>query len=138
MQANGTESDSYLALVSALGISPLSKPSIAALPKRPLPPALASSVDAIVSDAIARRPDLQGAYALEQANRAKIKAAEAAFMPKIFLSASTSYARRHGHLRAAGNRRPGADRQPERQPLRRQRNSRDDPCCTTAACAPPC
>ncbi|RQR44337.1 TolC family protein [Burkholderia sp. Bp9140] len=92
VQASGAESDSYLALVSALGISPLSKPSIAALPKRPLPPALASSVDAIVSDAIARRPDLQGAYALEQANRAKIKAAEAAFMPKIFLSASTSYA----------------------------------------------
>ncbi|RQZ20978.1 TolC family protein [Burkholderia sp. Bp9031] len=92
VQATGAQSDSYLALVSALGISPLSKPSIAALPKRPLPPALASSVDAIVSDAIARRPDLQGAYALEQANRAKIKAAEAAFMPKIFLSASTSYA----------------------------------------------
>ncbi|KAB0638605.1 TolC family protein, partial [Burkholderia territorii] len=92
VQANGAESDGYLALVSALGISPLSKPSIAELPKRPLPPALASSVDAIVSDAIARRPDLQGAYALEQANRAKIKAAQAAFMPKIFLSASTSYA----------------------------------------------
>ena len=38
VQANGTESDGYLALVSALGISPLSKPTVAALPKRPLPP----------------------------------------------------------------------------------------------------
>ncbi|KVZ26730.1 RND transporter [Burkholderia multivorans] len=95
VQARGAESDSYLALVSALGISPLSKPTIAALPVRPLPPALGSSVDAIVADAIARRPDLQGAYALEKANRAKIKAAEAAFMPKVFLSASTSYASGH-------------------------------------------
>ncbi|SOT43968.1 hypothetical protein F01_460336 [Burkholderia cenocepacia] len=34
--------------------------------------------------------------------------------------------RRHGHLRAARDRRPGADRQPERQPLRRRRVPRRD------------
>jgi len=100
VQARGAASDGYLDLVSALGISPLSKPAIAALPQRPLPPALGSSIDTIVADAIARRPDLQNAYALEKADRAKIKAAEAAFMPKVFLSASTSYASGHTALSA--------------------------------------
>ncbi|PRG57038.1 TolC family protein [Burkholderia gladioli] len=100
VQAQGSESDSYLALVSALGISPLSRPLIAELPERPLPATLGASVDAIVADAIARRPDLQGAYAMEKANRAKIRAAEAAFMPKVFLSASTSYASGHTAISA--------------------------------------
>lgn len=91
VEAQGAESDGYLGLVSALGISPLSKPTIAALPRRPLSPALRTPVEQIVSDAIARRPDLLSAYAAEKANQAKIKAAEAAFLPKVFVSASTSY-----------------------------------------------
>jgi outer membrane protein len=91
VQADGALSDSYLSLVSALGISPLSKPAIAPLPPRALSPALHQSVDQIVTEAIARRPDVQGAYALEQANQAKIRAAEASFMPKVFLSAAAAY-----------------------------------------------
>jgi outer membrane protein len=91
VQADGALSDSYLNLVSALGISPLSKPAIAPLPPRALTPALHQSVDEIVADAIARRPDVQSAYALEQANQAKIRAAESAFMPKVFLSATAAY-----------------------------------------------
>ncbi|CAB3802078.1 hypothetical protein LMG28688_05503 [Paraburkholderia caffeinitolerans] len=91
VQADGALSDSYLSLLSALGISPLSKPTIAPLPARALTPALHQSVDEIVADAIARRPDVQSAYALEQANQAKIRAAKAAFMPKVFLSAVAAY-----------------------------------------------
>lgn len=91
VQADGAQSDSYLNLVSALGISPLSKPTIAPLPPRTLSPALHQSVDQIVANAIARRPDVQGAYALEQANQAKIRAAEASFMPKVFLSTTAAY-----------------------------------------------
>jgi outer membrane protein len=91
VQADGALSDSYINLVSALGISPLSKPSIAPLPTHALSPALHESVDEIVANAIARRPDVQGAYALEEANQAKIRAAEAAFMPKVFVSATAAY-----------------------------------------------
>lgn len=91
VQSDGTLSDAYLSLVSALGISPLSKPEIAPLPSRALSPALHQPVDEIVADAIARRPDVQGAYALEEANQAKIRAAEASFMPKVFLSAAAAY-----------------------------------------------
>lgn len=92
VQAQGAETDAYLALVTAIGISPLSKPRIAEMPVRPLSPALRTSVEEIVESAIAQRPDVLGAYALERASQAKVKAAEAAFMPKVFMSAFASYA----------------------------------------------
>lgn len=92
VQARGAETDAYLALVTAIGISPLSKPRIAEMPVRPLSPALHSSVEQIVESAIARRPDVLGAYAIERASQAKVKAAEAEFLPKVFMSAFTSYA----------------------------------------------
>ncbi|GJG97641.1 TolC family protein [Cupriavidus pauculus] len=92
VQAQGAETDAYLGLVTAVGISPLSKPTIAEMPIRPLSPALRSSVEQIVERAIAQRPDVLGAYALERANQARVKAAEAAFLPKVFMSAFASYA----------------------------------------------
>ncbi len=92
VQAQGAETDAYLALVTAIGISPLSKPRIADMPVRPLSPALRSSVEQIVEAAIAQRPDVLGAYAVERANLARVKSAEAAFLPKVFMSAFASYA----------------------------------------------
>ncbi|MCA3187606.1 MULTISPECIES: TolC family protein [unclassified Cupriavidus] len=92
VQAQGAETDAYLGLVTAIGISPLSKPRIAEMPLRQLSPALRSSVEQIVERAIAQRPDVLGAYALERANQARVKAAEAAFLPKVFMSAFASYA----------------------------------------------
>ncbi|AOZ06294.1 TolC family protein [Cupriavidus malaysiensis] len=92
VQAEGAQSDTYLGLVSAIGISPLSRPKIAQLPARPLPPSLRRSVEQVVENAMASRPDVLGAYALERASQAKVKAAEAEFLPKVFLSANTSYA----------------------------------------------
>ncbi|EHP39790.1 outer membrane efflux protein [Cupriavidus basilensis OR16] len=92
VQARGAETDAYLALITAIGISPLSKPRIAEMPVRPLSPALRGSIEQIVESAIAQRPDVLGAYAVERASQAKVKAAEAAFLPKVFLSGYTSYA----------------------------------------------
>ncbi len=53
--------------------------------------ALRTPVDQIVADAIARRPDVLTAYAAEKASQSRIQAAESEFMPKVFVSASTSY-----------------------------------------------
>lgn len=92
VQAQGAETDAYLGLVSAIGISPLSKPRIAEMPVRPLSPALRRSVEQIVEQAIAQRPDVLAAYAVERASEGRVKAAEAAFMPKVFASAFASYA----------------------------------------------
>jgi outer membrane protein TolC len=92
VQAKGAETDAYLALVTAVGISPLSRPQVAEMPLRSLAPTLRSSVEQIVETAIARRPDVLAAYAVERASQARVKSAEAGFMPKVFLSAFTSYA----------------------------------------------
>lgn len=92
VQAQGAETDAYLALITAIGISPLSKPRIAEMPVRAFSPTLRSSVEQIVETAIAQRPDVLGAYAVERASQARVKAAEAAFLPKVFMSAFASYA----------------------------------------------
>ncbi|QET06402.1 TolC family protein [Cupriavidus pauculus] len=92
VQAQGAATDAYLGLINAVGISPLSKPRIAEMPVRPLSPALRSSIEQIVEQAISQRPDVLAAYALERANEARVKSAEAAFMPKVFMSAFASYA----------------------------------------------
>ncbi|MFM0738758.1 TolC family protein [Paraburkholderia xenovorans] len=91
IQAQGAESNSYLALIAAMGISPLSKPKIATMPARTLPPTASDSIERIVSSAIARRPDVLSAYAAERVNLAKVKAAESDFMPKVFVSATGAY-----------------------------------------------
>lgn len=92
VQAQGAQTDAYLGLINAIGISPLSKPRIAEMPVRPLSPALRRPVEQIVEQAIAQRPDVLGAYAVERASQARVKAAEAAFLPKVFMSAAASYA----------------------------------------------
>ena len=69
--ADGAEQDAYLALITAMGISPLAQPRIAALPDHALSPALAQPVEQIITDALARRPDVLAAYAAEQAEQAR-------------------------------------------------------------------
>ncbi|VVE48849.1 TolC family protein [Pandoraea terrigena] len=91
VQAQGAQRNTYLTLISAMGISPLSKPKIADMPVRALAPTLRQPVEQIVATAIARRPDVLSAYAAERANLAKIQAAESEFKPKVFLSASGVY-----------------------------------------------
>jgi outer membrane protein len=91
VQAQGVESNAYLMLISAMGISPLSQPMIAVMPARTLPSPVNDSIERIVSDAIARRPDVLSAYAAERINFAKVKSAESEFMPKVFLSANGAY-----------------------------------------------
>ncbi|KQR89941.1 RND transporter [Burkholderia sp. Leaf177] len=91
VQAQGVESNAYLALISAMGISPLSKPAIAEMPARALPAPVSDSIERIVSDAIARRPDVLSAYAAERINFARVKSAESEFMPKVFLAANGAY-----------------------------------------------
>jgi outer membrane protein TolC len=100
VQARNTESNGYLDLVAAMGISPLTEMKIAAMPVRPFAPNVRGSIDEVVADAIARRPDVLSAYAAEKANQAKIAAAESDFRPKVFLSASASYSRGSSNISA--------------------------------------
>ncbi len=72
-------------------VSPTLKIKVADVSGRKLSPASAAPVDAIIADALARRPDMQGAFAAEKASLAKVSAAEAEFMPKVFVNAAGTY-----------------------------------------------
>jgi len=91
VQASGQAQDSYVALLAAMGISPLTQIKLAALGERKLSPALLGPVDQIVTEALARRTDVLSAYAAHEASLARLRAAQAEFMPKVFLSATGSY-----------------------------------------------
>jgi len=91
VQADGGVQDAYLALLNAMGISPLTQMKIADLAPRTLSPALDTPVQTIVAQALAQRPDMQSAFAAQQQSLANIKAAQAEFMPKVFVSATGSY-----------------------------------------------
>ena len=91
VQADGAAQDAYLALLTAMGIPPLTQMTIADLPRQTLSPALDQPVLAIVSQALAQRPDVLGAYAAEQQSLANVRAAQSEFMPKFFLTATGAY-----------------------------------------------
>jgi outer membrane protein len=92
VQAGGQAQDSHVALLAAMGISPLTQIKVADLGQRRLSAALTEPIDRIVAEALARRPDVLSAYAAHEASLARLRAAQAEFMPKVFLSATGSYA----------------------------------------------
>ena len=92
VHARGQEEDTSMALIAAMGIPPLTEIRIAELEHRKLSPAMMDPIQQIVNDALARRPDVLSAYAAHEVSLARLKAAKAEFMPKLFLSATASYA----------------------------------------------
>lgn len=90
VQAEGAATTLRLALLSATGIAPTTRLRVADVSGRRLSRSMMKPVEAIVAEAVARRPDVQAAFAAEKASRAGIQAAEAAFLPKIFVSANGS------------------------------------------------
>jgi outer membrane protein len=87
VQADGAAENTYLALISAIGISPMTKLKVVDISHRKLSAAMTERVEGIVSAALARRTDVLTAYAGLQASLANLRAAEAAFFPKAFLTA---------------------------------------------------
>jgi outer membrane protein TolC len=91
VQARGSERDIYHGLIAAIGLPPSTDLRIADVSGRPLSPASMAPVEKVIDLAIARRADIQASYAAAKAAHAGIAAAEAEFMPKVFLSASGTY-----------------------------------------------
>jgi outer membrane protein len=91
VRADGDKSEAYFALLSAMGISPLTRIEIADASQRPLPLDLDQPVDRVLTDALARRPDVLAAIAAKKAADAGVRAAKADFMPKVFVSASGAH-----------------------------------------------
>src|SRR3984885_7362531 len=107
VQAEGAAQNSYLALISAMGISPMTRLTIADVSGRRLPPSLTAPIERFVSEALARRPDVPTGYASVQASLAGVRAAQAEFLPKVF--ASGTAARLAGSLNITAI--PGLDQQ---------------------------
>lgn len=108
VQAEGAAQDSYLSVLAAMGISPFSKIKIADISNRKLSPAMTASIEQVVSEALARRPDTLTAYAAHEASLANLRAARAEFLPKVFVAATGSYTM--GNLSLSGL--PSIEQQP--------------------------
>lgn len=91
VQSQGAAKNSYQALLTAIGISPMTKMNIEDITSRKFNVAMTTAVDNIIADALARRPDILAAYAEEKAALAASEAAEADFLPKIFVSGTGAY-----------------------------------------------
>jgi outer membrane protein TolC len=52
---------------------------------------MVAPVETIISQSLARRPDVLSAYAAEKASLANVRAAKAEFMPKVFVSATGAH-----------------------------------------------
>jgi outer membrane protein TolC len=91
VQATGAAQNTYLNLISAMGISPLTKLRVADISRRNLSPGMATSVERIISAALARRPDILTAYAVQKASLANVRAATAEFLPKVFLTGTSAW-----------------------------------------------
>src|SRR5208283_4650074 len=100
IQATGAAQNAYLSLISAMGISPLTEIKVADVGGRKLSPEMENSVEKVISVALARRPDILAAYAAQKASLANVRAAEAEFFPKVFLSGTGSY--NNGTLSVSG------------------------------------
>jgi len=105
--AEGVAEDSYLALISAMGISPMTRLPIADISRRTLPPSLTAPIESFIAEALARRPDVLSAYATVQASLAGLRAAQAEFLPKVFVSGTGT--RLSGSLSVTAI--PGVDQQ---------------------------
>ncbi len=87
VQAQGAERDAYQVLMAAMGVSPLTRITVREAGRRALPASVGAPTEAMIKAALARRPDVLAAFSTMQASRSAIGAAEAEFMPKVFLGA---------------------------------------------------
>ena len=91
VQAQGAARDAYLKLISAIGISPLTEIRIADISGRRLVSPTYGSIDRVVQEALARRPDVLAAYAAQKASLANIQATQSALMPKVFVAGTAAH-----------------------------------------------
>jgi outer membrane protein TolC len=87
VQSEGERDDSYQDLLAAMGVSPMTTLKVAGSAGRPLPRSLGEAANEMIASALAQRPEVLSAYARSQASEAGIRAAQAQFRPKVYLSA---------------------------------------------------
>lgn len=92
VQAEGDDENTYLALLTATGISAETRIGLEDVSGRPLTLNDARLSEAMVKRAVAQRPDVLAAYAAARAAHNRVSAARDAFLPSIFMTGNVSYA----------------------------------------------
>ncbi|MGX1097422.1 TolC family protein [Amorphus sp. MBR-141] len=86
VEAEGARRDAYQGLLAAMGISPMTDMRIGDVAGRRLPRSVGAPTEEVIEAALARRPDVLAAYSRLKASEAGIRASEAEFLPKVYLS----------------------------------------------------
>lgn len=105
VQAQDGQRDAYQDLLGAMGVSPRSTIKVASSADRRLPRAHSLPTDRVIREALSRRPDVLASYAELKASKANVRAADADFMPKVYLGAVAAYDQiglQSGNLPAVG------------------------------------
>jgi outer membrane protein len=84
-KAKAGQNDAMYVLLAAMDLPPTTKLRVVDSSKRPLPPRTSSTVDAVLSQALHRRPDLLADVAKLRATDANIAAARSAMAPTVKL-----------------------------------------------------
>ncbi|TCT05698.1 TolC family protein [Aquabacter spiritensis] len=87
VQAQGAERETYQMLLGAMGVSPLTKMRVKAANGRALPANIGAPTERMLQAALARRPDVLASLSAMKASRSGIAAAQAEFLPKVYLGA---------------------------------------------------
>jgi outer membrane protein len=82
------ERDAEVALAESIGIPPTTPIQITEFPSLPPPAALETSVDKVIDQALARRPDLIAKVAALRAKEAEVRSARAASYPVLALASN--------------------------------------------------
>ncbi|GBQ95973.1 outer membrane efflux protein [Acetobacter nitrogenifigens DSM 23921 = NBRC 105050] len=91
VQAEGEVENRYLDLMTAMGVSPDTRLQTQDISNRPLALSDMRMTDAMVRQAVSRRPDVLAAYATVRSAQSRVAAAKAEFLPKIFLTGNVAY-----------------------------------------------
>jgi len=86
VEAQGARRDAYQGLLAAMGVSPMTEIRVGDVASRRLPRSVGEPTEEMIRAALAQRPDVLAAYSRMKASEAGIRASEADFMPKVYLS----------------------------------------------------
>lgn len=89
--AEGQVRDAYQGVLTAMGVNATLPIKIRETERRALPARVDDTAERMIQLALSRRPDVVASYSALKASKAGIEAAEAAFMPKVFLSGAAGY-----------------------------------------------
>ncbi|WP_323011651.1 TolC family protein [Castellaniella sp.] len=98
VNSQGLEKIARLALLGTMGLAPDAPLAVAPPNNHPLPPDVQGMTQEALRLALTRRPDIVAQYAALKAEEAKVQAAEAAFMPKVYLGAVYAHQKQHFQL----------------------------------------